>query len=58
MLSYHSVFQQLHVENVSVRRMTKMQSIMKLIGKLARMIVAMARDRQPFIEERVQLKAA
>lgn len=58
MLSYDSVFQQLHTENVSIRRMTKMQSIMKLIGKLARMLVAMARDAQPFIEEKLHLNAA
>ena len=38
--------------------MSKMQSIMKLIGKLARMLVAMARDVQPFIPEKVQKMAA
>jgi transposase len=58
LLSYHSVFQELHAENVQVKRMTKMQSIMKLIGKLARMLVAMARDVKPFIEEKVQKRAA
>lgn len=58
MLSYHSAFQRLHEENVSVKRMTKMQSIMKLIGKMARMLVAMARDAQPFMEEKLQPTAA
>lgn len=58
LLSYHTVFQELHAENVQVKRMTKMQSIMKLIGKLARMLVAMARDAQPFKEEKVLKIAA
>jgi hypothetical protein len=39
--------------------MTKVQSIMKVIGKLARMLVVMARDVQPFfIEEKAQKRAA
>lgn len=58
LLSYHPVFQQLHAENVQVKRITKMQSIMKLIDKLARMLVAMARDAQPFMEQKVSKMAA
>ena len=58
LLSYHSAFQELHAANVQVKRMTKMQSIMKLIGKLARMIVAMVRDAQPFLEDKILDTAA
>lgn len=58
LLSYHTVFQELYAENVQAKRMTKMRSIMKLIGKLARILVAMARGAQPFIEEKALNVAA
>jgi len=48
LLSHNHAFQALHAHNLEVKRMTKMQSMMKLIGKLARMLVAMAREGQRF----------
>ncbi|WP_268795582.1 hypothetical protein [Paenibacillus sp. Soil766] len=42
-----------------MKRMTKMQSMMKLIGKLARMLVAMAKEGQTFsIDYKAQLPLA
>lgn len=58
LLSHNPVFQDLHEHNVKVKRMSKMNSIMKLIGKLARILVAMARENKPFLPERVQVTAA
>ncbi|WP_281172259.1 transposase [Alicyclobacillus pomorum] len=58
LLSHNRAFQALHAHNVQVKRMSKMQSIMKLIGKLARMLVAMAREGQPFSADRAQNQAA
>jgi transposase len=55
LLSYNRAFQALHAHNIEVKRMTKMQSMMKLIGKLARMLVAMAREGQKFSEDKAQL---
>ena len=58
LLSHNQAFQALHEHNVEVKRMTKMASMMKLIGKLARMLVAMARDGQTFSASTVQLSLA
>jgi transposase len=58
LLSHNPVFQALHERNVKIKRMSKMKSVMKLIGKLARMLVAMAREDKPFLPERVHLQAA
>lgn len=41
-------FRAWHVHNVQVKHLTPMQSVMKLIRKLARLLVAMARTQQPF----------
>ncbi|MGO4501202.1 transposase, partial [Paenibacillus sp. 2RAB27] len=49
LLSFNEAFQAMHAHNTEVKRMTKMQSMMKLIGKLARMLVAMAKEGQTFI---------
>ncbi|MGO4350020.1 IS110 family transposase [Paenibacillus sp. MCAF9] len=54
LLSHNRAFQAVHAHNVEVKRMTKMQSMMKLIGKLARMLVAMAREGQAFSEDKAQ----
>ncbi|TVY08216.1 IS110 family transposase [Paenibacillus cremeus] len=54
LLSHNNAFQALHTHNVEVKRMTKMQSMMKLIGKLARMLVAMARKGQTFSADKTQ----
>lgn len=58
LLSYNRAFQALHAHNIEVKRMTKMQSMMKLIGKLARMLVAMAREGQKFSPEKAQFPLA
>jgi transposase len=54
LLSYNRAFQAIHGYNLQVKRMTKMQSMMKLIGKLARMLVAMAREGQQFSPDKAQ----
>ncbi|CAG7625439.1 hypothetical protein PAECIP111802_01169 [Paenibacillus allorhizosphaerae] len=58
LLSHNRAFQALHKHNVEVKRMTKMQSMMKLIGKLARMLVAMAKEGQEFSVDKAQLPLA
>ena len=58
LLSNNPAFQSLHAHNVEVKRMTKMQSMMKLIGKLARMLVAMARAGQEFSVEKAKYPMA
>ncbi len=56
LLSYNHAFQALHAHNIEVKRMTKMQSMM--IGKLARILVAMARKGQTFSADKAQLPIA
>jgi transposase len=58
LLSFNEAFQAMHAHNTQVKRMTKMQSMMKLIGKLARMLVAMAKDGQKFSADKAQLPLA
>ncbi|WP_310194930.1 hypothetical protein [Bacillus sp. 3255] len=58
LLSFNEAFQAMHAHNTEVKRMTKMQSMMKLIGKLARMLVAMAREGQTFSMDKAQLPLA
>ncbi|WP_420831214.1 hypothetical protein [Paenibacillus lignilyticus] len=41
-------FQAMHAHNVQVKKMKKMRSIMKLFGKLARILVGMARSREAY----------
>uniref|UniRef100_UPI004037E590 IS110 family transposase n=1 Tax=Alicyclobacillus tolerans TaxID=90970 RepID=UPI004037E590 len=52
------VFRMWHEHNVQVKRMSKMGSLIKLIGKLARILVAMARKKEPFSVEKAQHLAA
>jgi transposase len=47
-------FQALHYQNVKVKKMKKMKSIMKLIGKLARIFVGIARSNESYSPEKVQ----
>jgi transposase len=42
-------FQAIHSHNVYVKKMKKMRSIMKLCGRLARILVGMARTGQAYI---------
>jgi len=58
LVSKNPIFKQLHEYNVQVKRMSKMKSIMKLVGKLAHILVAMAREGQPFSNDKVQIRAA
>ncbi|MGM0879365.1 MAG: IS110 family transposase, partial [Bacillota bacterium] len=47
-------FKELHSNNVKVKKIKKMKSIMKLIGKLARILVGMARRNESYCPEKVQ----
>jgi transposase len=47
-------FREIHAHNVKVKKMKKMKSIMKLIGKFARMIVGIARRNEPYCPEKVK----
>lgn len=48
-------FQAMHTHNVKVLKMKKMESIMKLIGKLARIFVGMARRNESYRSEKLQI---
>jgi transposase len=47
-------FKALHSHNVKVKKLKKMKSIMKLIGKLARIFVGIARRNEPYCPIKVQ----
>ncbi len=47
-------FQAIHSNNVKVKKMKKMKSIMKLVGKLARIFVGIARRNEAYCPEKVQ----
>jgi transposase len=47
-------FKELHANNVKVKKMKKMKSIMKLIHKLARVLVGMARKNDSYRPEKLQ----
>lgn len=47
-------FKALHSNNVKVKKMKKMKSIMKLIGKLARIFVGIARKNEACCSKKVQ----
>jgi transposase len=47
-------FKELHANNVNVKKMKKMKSIMKLVHKLARVLVGMARKNESYRPEKVQ----
>jgi transposase len=47
-------FKQLHSDNVHVKKMKKMKSIMKLINKLARILVGISRKNEIYCPEKVQ----
>jgi transposase len=44
----NSTFKEWHKQNVQVQKMKKQRSIFKLIGKLARILIAMARNKESF----------
>ena len=47
-------FKAIHANNVQVKKIKKMKSIMKLIGKLARILVGIARKNEVYCPEKVQ----
>jgi len=47
-------FKALHSNNVNVKKLKKMKSIMKLIGKLSRILVGIARKNESYCSEKVQ----
>jgi transposase len=47
-------FKAIHSNNVKVKKMKKMKSIMKLVGKLARIFVGIARNNESYCPEKVQ----
>jgi len=47
-------FKAIHAHNVKVKKMKKMKSIMKLIGKLARIFVGIARRNESYCPSKVQ----
>jgi transposase len=47
-------FQAIHSHNVKVKKMKKMKSIMKLVGKLARIFVGIARRNEAYCADKVQ----
>jgi transposase len=47
-------FKELHSNNVNVKKMKKMKSIMKLINKFARILVGMARKNESYISDKVK----
>ncbi|MFE6644659.1 IS110 family transposase [Heyndrickxia sporothermodurans] len=51
-------FKAIHSHNVRVKKIKKMKSIMKLIGKLARIIVGIARRNESYCPNKVQVLAA
>lgn len=51
-------FKVLHAHNVKVKKIKKMKSIMKLVGKLARILVGMARSNESYRPNKVHALAA
>jgi transposase len=47
-------FRTIHTHNVKVKKMKKMKSIMKLVGKLARIFVGLARRNESYCADKVQ----
>ena len=47
-------FKELHAYNVQVKKMKKMKSIMKLVGKFARILVGIARNNETYCPEKIQ----
>jgi transposase len=46
-------FKAIHAHNVKVKKMKKMKSIMKVIGKLARIFVGIARRNESYCPSKV-----
>jgi transposase len=48
------VFRQMHENNVQVKKMKKQQSIIKLLGKLARILIGIVQRGEPFSPEKAR----
>ncbi|GIP33486.1 hypothetical protein J2TS4_26960 [Paenibacillus sp. J2TS4] len=48
----NAVFRQLHENNVQIKHMGKQQSVFKLLGKLARILVGMVQNGDSFMPEK------
>lgn len=57
MVSVHPEFKALHQHNLRVKKMIGMKSIMKLCGKLARMLVAMAKNQCEYLSDKLRMIA-
>ncbi|MBJ6359719.1 transposase [Paenibacillus sp. MAHUQ-46] len=57
MVALHPEFRALHQHNKHVKKMNGMKSIMKLCGKLARMLVAMARSQCEYDSHKIMTGA-
>lgn len=47
-------FQAIHSQNVKVKKMKKMKSIMKLIGKLARIFVGISKRNESYCPDKLK----
>lgn len=54
LVANNSEFKELHSYNVQVKKMKRMKSIMKLIGKFARILVGIAQRNEPYCPKKVQ----
>ena len=54
----NSEFKALHSNNVKVKKIKKMKSIMKLVGKLARIFVGIAKRNESYSPEKLQTFSA
>jgi transposase len=57
MVALHPEFKALHQHNKQVKKMNAMKSIMKLCGKLARMLVAMAKNQSEYLSHKMKIAA-
>ncbi|WP_043933283.1 IS110 family transposase [Bacillus sp. EB01] len=54
LVTNNAEFKAIHSSNVKGKKMKKMKSIMKLVGKLARLLVGIARKNETYCPEKVQ----
>jgi transposase len=52
------IFRQLHENNVQIKQMKKQQSVFKLLGKLARIIIGIVQSEESFSPEKAALNCA
>ncbi len=53
LVTNNNEFKQLHRYNVQIKKMKKVHSILKLCGKLARILVGIAQQNEPYCPEKV-----